>query len=262
MNAPESPSLAELAAGQGTPVPCAGNQPRDLTDPRSVWFVEQGAVDLFLVERQGGAEQSAPQHLGRSAAGQLLLGVAPQEMDTTLGVVARGLPGTVLRRLPATSLDQVRPAVLAKHIDAWIGGISAILSRDIVDRPRPDVLVEPGEAPVAADGTLSARRGVVWVSEPPGGTGLFLSLIDPAESKPAASAAAALPLTPRHLAHPHGRGAAFRPLIRIARRGGSSAARARTLPCGGVLPSAAQPPPRDRRPGECRAGTGHQSPPR
>ena len=196
MNAPESLSLAELAGGQGTPVPCAGNQPLDLTDPRSVWFVEQGAVDLFLVERQGGAEQSAPQHLGRSAAGQLLLGVAPQEMDTTLGVVARGLPGTVLQRLPATSLDRVRPAVLAKHIDAWIGGISAILSRDIVDRPRPDVLVEPGEAPVAADGTLSARRGVVWVAEPPGGTGLFLSLIDPAESKPATSAAAALPLTP------------------------------------------------------------------
>ena len=195
MTTPERRSLADLAAESGVPVPCAGNLPLDMGDPQFVWFIDKGAVDLFLVERRDGVEQSAPQHLLRADSGRLLPGVAPQAGNTTLGLIAKGLPGTVLRRLPVTSLAAVRNAELAEQVDAWLMDVSTMLSRDVPHRPRPDVLVEPGQVQAARSGTLSTQRGAVWVSELPPGAGLFMSLIDPAESKGGA-AAAAIPLTP------------------------------------------------------------------
>ena len=171
-------SLAELALELGERVPCAGNLPLDMADPQCSWFIEEGAVDLFLTEWQDGVEQSAPQHLMRTDTGRLLLGVEPQVEDTTLGLLAKGLPGTVLRRIPVASLDAVRSEELAEQVDAWLADVSAVLSRDVGDRPRPDLLAEPGKTLTAQAGTLSARRGVAWVSELPPGSALFMGLLD------------------------------------------------------------------------------------
>ena len=74
---PAFTSVAELAAGSGTSVPCAGNLPVRLDDPDSVWFIDRGAVNLFLVESVDGVEQAAPQHMLRRESGLLLPGVAP-----------------------------------------------------------------------------------------------------------------------------------------------------------------------------------------
>ena len=51
-------SIAELAARLGTVVPCAGNLPVKLDDPDSIWFIDRGAVNLFLVEYKDGEEQA------------------------------------------------------------------------------------------------------------------------------------------------------------------------------------------------------------
>ena len=195
MSNPERRSLAGLAVESGVPVPCEGNLPMDMGDPQFAWFIDRGAVDLFLVEHRDGVEQAAPQHLLRANCGRLLPGVAPQAGNTVLGLIAKGLPGTVLRRLPITSLAAVRSAELAGHVNAWVMDVSAMLSRDVLPRPRPDVLVDPAQAPAARGGTLSAQREVVWVSGLPPGAGLFMSLIDPAESK-SGTAPAVIPLTP------------------------------------------------------------------
>ena len=93
MTGQQAPSLATLAAESGTPVPCAGNLPLDIGDSRFVWFVDQGAVDLFLIEHRDGIEQSAPEHLLRADSGRLLPGVAPQEGPTTLALIAKGFAG-------------------------------------------------------------------------------------------------------------------------------------------------------------------------
>ena len=183
MTPPQRRPLAEIATETGVPVPCAGNLPLDMGDPEFVWFVDEGAVDLFLVEHQDGVAQSAPQHLFRAAAGQFLPGVTPQVEHTTLSLVAKGLPGTVLRRLPADSLAAAGSAELAEHVNTWLMEISAVLSRDVADRPRADVLIEAGEVSTASAGTVVARRGVAWVPVAEG-AGLFLGLIDPAENGP------------------------------------------------------------------------------
>ena len=180
MIAPESRMLGQIAAEWGTAVPCAGNLPVDIGDPEFAWFIESGAVDLFLVERQDGVEQSAPQHMLRAEAGRLLPGTAPQDEGTSLEVVAKGLPGTLLRRLPASRLDAVLRPELVEQVDAWLVDISAMLVRDVTLRPRTDAFLESGDAPTTRRGALAARREVVWVTGLQPGEGLFMGLIDPA----------------------------------------------------------------------------------
>ena len=55
--------------------------------------------------------------LMRRESGRLIPGVAPDERgsdgkDTTLSLIAKGLPGTLLKRLPASLLSEVDPAEL------------------------------------------------------------------------------------------------------------------------------------------------------
>ena len=179
-------SIAELAARSGTSVPCAGNQPVKLDDTGSVWFIDEGTVDLFLVEFRNGEEQAAPQHLLRRESGSLLPGVAPDVQDvdgkgTTLSLMAKGLPGTLLKRVPAAMLSEVDPADLAEQTDAWLTDITDTLSRFVSRLPRPTALAEPGLTQTLAACTLSARRGVVWVSEPSRGASLYMDMVDQAE---------------------------------------------------------------------------------
>ena len=197
---PTYASVAELAARSGTSVPCAGNLPVKLDDPDSVWFIDQGAVDLFLVEFRDGVEQAAPQHLLRRTSGRLLPGVAPDEQDddkdTTLSLVAKGLPGTLLKRLPASLLSEVHPAELADQTDTWLTAMTDTLSRPVDRLPRPTALAEPGLTRTLAPCTLSVRRGVVWVSEPSRGASLFMDMVDQAELAEASGPREALiPLT-------------------------------------------------------------------
>ena len=197
---PTYASVAELAARSGTSVPCAGNLPVKLDDPDSVWFIDQGAVDLFLVEFRDGVEQAAPQHLLRRTSGRLLPGVAPDEQDddkdTTLSLIAKGLPGTLLKRLPASLLSEVHPAELADQTDTWLTAMTDTLSRLVNRVPRPTALAEPGLTRTLAPCTLSVRRGVVWVSEPSRGASLFMDMVDQAELAEAGGPREALiPLT-------------------------------------------------------------------
>ena len=192
-------SFAGLAAASGTEVPCAGNLPLDMADPGSVWLVESGAVDIFLVERQNGVERTALQLLTRADAGRLLPGVVPQTEETTLSLTAKGLPGTVLRRLSVEDLADVQVSELASLVDAWIMDVSAALSRDPMNQPLPNVLLEAGQSPSMEGRTVSARRGVAWVRMPASspGAGLYMDLVDVGDGDPdSVSATDAFPLTP------------------------------------------------------------------
>ena len=199
---PEYTSIAELAARSGTSVPCAGNLPVSLDDEDSVWFIDQGTVDLFLVEFRDGVEQAAPQHLLRRQAGGVLPGVAPDQQDpvkgkdTTLSLIAKGLPGTLLKRLPAGTMSEVDPAELAQQTDTWLNAMTDTLSRFVGHLPRPTALAEAGLEQHLAPCTLSVRRGVVWISKPPPGASLLMDLVDETELAEAGGPPeAAIPLT-------------------------------------------------------------------
>ena len=193
-------SIAELAARAGEPVPCAGNLPVKLDDPDTVWFIDRGAVNIFVVEFKDGVEHAAPQHLLRRETGLLLPGVAPDrgdgEEETALSLIAKGSPGTVLKRLPASLLSEVEPADLAQQTDSWLTAITDTLSRFASRLPRPTALAEPGQTKTLSSCTLSVRRGVVWVSGPPRGASLFMDLVDHADiAGPSSQRSAEIPLT-------------------------------------------------------------------
>ncbi len=190
-------SIADLAARLGTDVPCAGNLPVELDDADSFWFIDRGAVNLFLVEYKDGVEQSAPQHLLRRVAGDLLPGVAPGERDlqdgTTLSLLAKGLPGTLLKRLPVSLLSKVHPQELAEQTDVWLSEMTDTLSRFAAPIPRPTALGEAGEIQLLAHSTLSVQRKVVWAAPPAGSALLYMDIVDPLEL--AEDGKAWLPLT-------------------------------------------------------------------
>ena len=198
---PEYTSIAELAARSGTSVLCAGNLPVELDDPDNAWFIDRGAVDLFLLEFKDGVEHAPPQHLLRCQSGRLLPGVAPDEQDdyqkdTTLRLIAKGLPGTLLKRLPSSLLSEVDPANLAEQTDTWLTAITKGLSRFVSHLPRPTALAEPGLTQTLAPCTLSVQRGVVWVSEESGRSTLFMDMIDQAQLAEASGPhQAVIPLT-------------------------------------------------------------------
>ena len=178
-------SMAALAARSGTPVSCAGNLPVKLDDPDSVWFIDRGAVNLFLVEFKDGVERAAPQHLLRCESGHLLPGVAPDEGEgdegTRLSVIAKGSPGTLLKRLPGSLLSEVDPAEVAEQTDTWLSAVTDTLARFASRLPRATALAEPDLTRNLTPGTLSVRRSVVWVTQPPPGASLYMGIVDPAE---------------------------------------------------------------------------------
>ena len=188
-------SLADFAAASGTRVPCASNQPLDLEDPQFVWFVERGAVDVFLVEKQDGEVQSPLYRITRIEEGSLVPGVAPQAGKTTLSLTAKGGPGTVLRRLPVDSLTTVSPAELVALVDAWIKGVAVTLSQSVTYHPPPDALVETGLPPQAEKGILSVRRGVAWLHLSSPDTALFMDLVETAEED-SGDSTGMIPVTP------------------------------------------------------------------
>ncbi|MEU3948529.1 NHLP bacteriocin export ABC transporter permease/ATPase subunit [Streptomyces sp. NPDC029526] len=86
--------------GLGTPVDCSGSGRLDLEGPQVLWLVAAGAVDLFAVDA---GRQGHWHHLGRLAAGALLLGPVPGPQHT---LVARPLRDCVVHRIGLRELYQ------------------------------------------------------------------------------------------------------------------------------------------------------------
>ena len=84
-----------------------------------------------------------------------------------LALVARGLPGSRIRRLDSDRLREGIPiGTLAAQVDAWLVDFAAAVAYDIEPRPRADVLVDAGRLHDCADGAVVSARprgGVVWV---------------------------------------------------------------------------------------------------
>ena len=83
--------LTDLAVSLGEPVASAGNLPIHLDDPRFAWFVEHGALDVFLIEYKDGQPVSSAKHLIR--VGEGALGVRGGSERTAAGRGRQGAAG-------------------------------------------------------------------------------------------------------------------------------------------------------------------------
>ena len=212
--------LAGIIGVRGERVVSAANLPLRLDDPESVWLVERGALDVFLVRVRDGMAEAPFHHVLRLEAGRLAFGAAGAD---ELRVVAKGLPGTVLRRMSAADLttgagacaDTLR-RVLAEHADHWIGGFVAAIAAQIEPRPRPEVLLAEGVRS-GVSGVVASAAGVLWVD---GGAALLFGTEDPQEAE-------LVPLAPGGWATLH---EPARVTVRASHALGSEALLSRALP--------------------------------
>ena len=118
--------LEKLAAAAGEARAAAANRPVDLNDAGFVWFVDRGALDLSMAEYAEDGLRSGFKHVLRLEPGRLAFGIDTTTIDTSLRLVAKGLPDTRVHRIPirclleqvATGSDEDGVAVaLVEQID-------------------------------------------------------------------------------------------------------------------------------------------------
>ena len=183
MTSPNRPHrLAELAVSLGEPVAGAGNRPIHLDDPNTVWFVERGALDVFLVEYREGEAASSSKHLLRAGQDRLAFGVG--KSGASLATIAKGIPGSRLRRARLEDLlEHDVGGELARQVDAWLSELAAAVARQIEPHPRPSLLLDPanpGESLDAESGSVLSTRpgGVVWAAADDVGAAAYLGTED------------------------------------------------------------------------------------
>lgn len=178
--ATQADRLAELAMAQGELVIGGANRPIPLDDPRTAWFVEQGGLDVFLVEYREEGFAANWQHLLRADEGRVVFGVEPGGGE--LRTIAKGLPGSRLWRVGLD--DLLRGDVdgaLAAQVDAWVSELSAGVASEVEPRPRTSVVVGVGESVDAEAGSVVSvpPGGVVWVQAEAGAAYLGTEQLEP-----------------------------------------------------------------------------------
>ena len=160
-----------LRAGGAFDREVAGHEPILLADSSTCLLVEEGVVDIFLVElNTAGEPDGLRRHLFTLAPGDMAFAFNGQDALPPVGLLAVGTVGT---RLLVASLDTVsaladhaeRAPALARAIDVWVEGMSRAMARLIVPAPHVGLRLSPGASTVmAAQTRFSASDGVVWVA--------------------------------------------------------------------------------------------------
>ena len=166
------PTLDEIGAAEAP----ASNSPFPVQDAGSIWIVERGKLDLFLVSGRNGQPGGSRYPVMRIEAGEAVFGVGAVTADTQL--VASAFPQTKLRRVPwsrfrdLASLNDKGPAL--QLLDHWITHLSKVIGGD--SQPGKIVAVAPCTSYSPGDKVtrIVASENVLWVSHLQG-TSCFLS---------------------------------------------------------------------------------------
>ncbi len=157
--------LGQLVDSLGEAVSEAGTRQVWLDEPGCLWFVERGVLDIYFASCQDGELEAPFRHIQRLAAGRFAFGA---QGTGDLRLLAKGLPGTTLRRIPVATLtaacegnfEELNRA-LAEDADQWIIDVFSTIAIEIEIRPRPDLALTQGLTTDAV-GVLTSADGVVW----------------------------------------------------------------------------------------------------
>jgi NHLM bacteriocin system ABC transporter ATP-binding protein len=141
------------------------NRPFPVEDPASVWIVQAGKLDLFLVRLKDGEAAGARRPVMRVEEGHAVFGIGEVHPDWT--IVATAVPGTQLLEVSLVALrealadgraDQVRSLV-----EPWILQLSALVST-IAPSQASATLQPAGELKLSYQPQpVMPRDGVLWV---------------------------------------------------------------------------------------------------
>src|SRR5215831_6265090 len=162
-----SPNSLKFFEAEGTPREMAGHTPLLLGDPEAVWLVAAGRVDVFAVGLEKGRPVSARVHLFRAAAGQALFGMGLEGSPASTGLLALGIPGTRLLRLPRARLGQLGREAgaaeqVARLVEGWVSHLTAAGPAGFP--PKRCTMLEPGrEVSLEPGARLRPAAELVWV---------------------------------------------------------------------------------------------------
>ena len=182
----EHTALTEFARSSGS-VRCEGNSPINLDSEECCWLVESGTVDLFIFETKEGVEHAPPQHLMHLSPGRLIPAVrsdvgADDVSDTRLSILAKGTPGTLLKKLDVADLTNISSKEIGEQVDLWLTEFTEALARFVYRFPQFLKYIDPNSTQELEPCNFGIRRGVAWAVGPSQGMGLFMDLIDSTEA--------------------------------------------------------------------------------
>jgi len=158
--------LLNLRYKEGRLVEAEGNQPILLDDPDSAWVVYSGTIDLFAIPCPDEENLGAPEHLFRSKAGQLFLGINP-DTQGSIRLLMRGTTGTRLIRLAKSRLWELAHQfefsdIISTMCMEWVLGLAAAIGRELP--PKECLQLDAGQSyQITASQSVIATRGLIWV---------------------------------------------------------------------------------------------------
>jgi NHLM bacteriocin system ABC transporter ATP-binding protein len=153
---------------------CTPNLPFSVEDANTVWIVQSGKLDLFVVTTKDGSLYGARHHVLRVEEGHAVFGVGAHLHEAAL--VACAAPGTNVLVLPLKQLLELSPNEgdsPLRFIEDWVAGLSRALSEGVV--AGAFLTLEPGQTTTIPEETkaIVPKEDIVWVSHRKG-TSRFL----------------------------------------------------------------------------------------
>jgi NHLM bacteriocin system ABC transporter ATP-binding protein len=148
-------------------LPVEGDKPLLLDDPHHGYVTLSEHHQLFCVERRDGRPAGRREHVATCPPGLLLIGVAPLERPTPATLLLSGVAGSVVWRIPVSSLLRLAATadgaeILGHFFDGWIGLLIASLPAMPVPTRSTSVLqgqtVDPGDQP------FRSGAGLCWIA--------------------------------------------------------------------------------------------------
>jgi NHLM bacteriocin system ABC transporter ATP-binding protein len=143
----------------------ASNVPFLVEDDESVWIVEAGKLDLFLVDLKAGEPAGARYHVMRVEESQAVFGVGSHLRGVAL--MATAGPETRLLHISRQNLARelgVNGADVAQRlVEEWISHLSSAVSDSMA--PNPMVMMEPSRTVTIAEESKAVvpKQGILWV---------------------------------------------------------------------------------------------------
>jgi NHLM bacteriocin system ABC transporter ATP-binding protein len=174
-------SIDEIFEGIGSTYEIGGNTPFLLNDPESVWYIKSGIVEVFSVRVGQEGPSGTRYHFFTAKSDDMLFGMDLEKYGEGLGLLAVGIVGTKIVKIPMEMFRQMTSAAeleyaLSPLIDGWVFGLSYAVTKHVYPKPRVDEMLEPLAEIVMQDGKKArAKKGVVWLAYQEGSS-LFIGM--------------------------------------------------------------------------------------
>jgi len=162
--------LTRLFTEGGEELILNASEPLLITEPGKIYYVESGAVDLFMVDVVNNSPQGRRTHFVRVAKNELMMGfelLASRLSDTSYGMIACGLPNTKLRIISRDVMMKHADILRVNEgihelLDQWVRRISLEVNEENIPRELMDV--SPSTQQVLPPGTnFTAAKETMWI---------------------------------------------------------------------------------------------------